>query len=408
MMKKLLFIIVSLVLVNGLFFTPTPAPAAAKTEILLGALNSMTGIEAMVGAEHRWAYQQAVKDINAKGGVFVKDLGKKLPLKLIVVDDESDVAKAAAAAEKLIKLQKVDFVLGSVSTPLNINGASIAEKYKKLYVGTTFFPEMFAEQKFKWVAASFFSIAKLAGSAAACLDPIPAADRPKNFCVFVPDDPDGHGFGGGAKTTLANYKYNLALYEPFTAGGKDFSASILRMKAAGIEAIVVLCSSTDGITFIRQMKENNFNVKYIWGAKGFWPVEFRDALGKDSDYIVSDAHWAEALGQPGAKNLGDRFRKEFGKGKSSVTIGNFYSIVQALAQAIEKAGSLDSAKVRDIFYSGTFVAKSTTNGDLNFNNQGLAAIPPVALQWMKGERWPVYPPAPNIWKLKLIPPWNKR
>jgi len=407
MKKKLFLIVFSLALTIGLVFTTGLAPAAEK-EILLGAINSMTGGEAMVGGEHRWAYQQAVNDINAKGGVYVKDLGKKLRMKLIVVDDQSDVAQSAAAAEKLIKLQKVDFLLGTVSTPLNVSGGSVAEKYKKVYVSTTFWPEEFLSQKLNWVVDSFFYAGKLLESSLLVLDPIPVNERPKKVCVLVPDDPDGQGFGGGASATVPKLGYELALYDKYTAGTKDFSASILRMKAAGVEAIVVLCSSTDGITFIRQMKENNFNVKYIWGAKGFWPVEFRDALGKDSDYIVSDAHWAEALGQPGAKNLGDRFRKEFGKGKSSVTIGNFYSIVQALAQAIEKAGSLDSAKVRDVFYSGTFVAKGTTNGDLNFNNQGLAAIPPVALQWMKGERWPVYPPAPNIWKLKLIPPWNQR
>jgi branched-chain amino acid transport system substrate-binding protein len=408
MTKKLFFIIFSLVLLNGLIFLPASAPAAEKKEILLGALNSMTGIEAMVGAEHKWAYQQAVKDINAKGGVYVKDLGKKLPLKLIVVDDESDVAKAAAAAEKLIKLQKVDFVLGSVSTPLNINGASVAEKYKRLYVGTTFFPEMFAEQKFKWVAASFFSIAKLAGSAAACLDPLPAADRPKNFCVFVPDDPDGQGFGAGAKTTLANYKYNLALYEPFTPGAKDLSASILRMKAAGCDGLITLLSSTDGITLIRQLKENKVNFKYIWGAKGFWPIEFGEALGKDSDYIISDGHWAEALGAPGSKELGEKYRAEFGKTKYSVTIGNFYSLVQHLAQAVEKAGSIDNAKVRDVYYSGAFVAKDTTEGDLAFNKIGIAEFPAVALQWMGQKRMPVYPPSPKVWTIKLIPPWDKR
>jgi branched-chain amino acid transport system substrate-binding protein len=408
-MKKLLFIIFSLILLmSGLIFTPATAPAAEKKEILLGALNAMTGIEAMVGNEHRWAYQQAVKDINAKGGVFVKDLGKKLPLKLIVADDESDAAKAAAAAEKLIKLQKVDFVLGSVSTPININGASVAEKYKKLYVSTTFFPEMFADQKFKWVAASFFSIAKLAGSAAACLDPLPAADRPKNFCVFIPDDPDGQNFGAGAKTTLANYKYNLALYEPFTPGSKDLSASILRMKAAKCDGLITLLSSTDGITLIRQLKENKVNLKYIWGAKGFWPIEFGEALGKDSDYIVSDGHWAEELGAPGSKELGNKYRAEFGSTKYSVTIGNFYSLVQHLAQAIEKAGSIDNAKVRDVYYSGTFVAKDTTEGDLAFNKIGIAEFPAVALQWMGQKRMPVYPPSPKVWTIKLIPPWDKR
>lgn len=408
MKERVLALIVLFALISGLLFITTPASAAEKKEILLGAINSMTGIEAMVGNEHRWAYQQAVKDINAKGGVYVKELKKKLPLKLIVVDDESDVAKAAAAAEKLIKLHKVDFILGTVSTPLNINGASVAEKYKRLYVSTTFFPEMFAEQKFKWVAASFFSIAKLADSAAACLDPIPPAERPKNFCVFVPDDPDGHGFGNGAKATLAKYGYKLALYEPFTPGGKDLSASILRMKAAGCDALITLLSSTDGITLIRQLKENKVNLKYIWGAKGFWPIEFGEALGKDADYIVSDGHWAEALGAPGSKELGEKYRAEFGPTKYSVTIGNFYSLVQHLAQAIEKAGSIDNAKVRDVYYSGTFVAKDTTEGDLAFNNIGIAEFPAVALQWMGGKRMPVFPYSPKVWTIKLIPPWDQR
>ena len=405
-MKRSLFVIVVAVLVSGLIFSGYAE--AAKKEILLGAINSMTGVEAMVGNEHRWAYQQAVKDINAKGGVYVKELGKKLPLKLIVVDDKSTYDGAAAAAEKLIKLHKVDFVLGTVTTPQNINAASVAEKYKRLFVGTTFFPEMFADQNFKWVAASFFSIAELAGSAAAVLDALPANKRPKNFCVLVGDNPDGHGFGGGMKETLKKYGYNLALYEPFTEGSKDFSSSILRMKAAKVDALITLISSTDGMTLIRQIKENNYNLKYIWGAKGFWPIEFGEALGKDADYIVSDGHWAEALGAPGSKELGKKYRAEFGSTKFSVTIGNFYSLVQHLAQAIEKAGSIDSAKVRDVYYSGTFVAKDTTEGDLAFDTNGLATFPAVALQWMGGERMPVYPINPDVWTLKLIPPWDKR
>jgi branched-chain amino acid transport system substrate-binding protein len=405
-MKRSLLAIVAVVFVSTLIFGGYAE--AAKKEIVLGAINAMTGLEAMVGNEHRWAYQQAVKDINAKGGVYVKELGKKLPLKLIVVDDKSTVDGAAAAAEKLIKLEKVDFILGTVDTPMNISAAAVAEKYKRLFVGTTFFPEMFADQHFKWVADSFFSIMNLAGSAAGILDAIPKEQRPKNFCVFIGDNPDGHGFGGGAKATLEKYKYNLALYEPFIEGSKDFSSSILRMKAAKADALITLISSTDGMTLIRQLKENNVNFKYIWGAKGFWPIEFGEALGKDADYIVSDGHWAEALGAPGSKELGEKYRAEFGKTKYSVTIGNFYSLVQHLAQAIEAAGSLDNTKVRDVYYSGTFVAKDTTEGDLAFNTDGLAEFPAVALQWMGGKRMPVWPITPEVWTLKLMPPWDKR
>jgi len=412
-MKKLAFIILSFVIISGLIFSgcakkTTPAAETGPKEILLGAINSMTGIEAMVGNEHRWAYQQAVNDINAAGGVNVKELGKKLPLRLIVADDESDVSKAAAAAEKLIKLEKVDFVLGTVNTPGNTSGGAVAEKYKKLYMTTTFFPEMFADNKFTWVVDSFFSIANLADSAAGCLDAIPADQRPKKFCILIGDNPDGQGFGGGAKATLEKYKYNLALYEPFTEGSKDFSSSILRMKAAGCDALITLITSTDGMTLIRQIKENNYNLKYIWGAKGFWPIEFGEALGKDADYIVSDGHWAEALGAPGSKTLGEKYRAQFGATKYSVTIGNFYALVQALAQAIEAAGSLDNTKVRDVFYGGKFVAKNTTEGDLAFNTSGLASFPAVALQWMGGKRMPVWPISPSVWSLKLIPPWDQR
>ncbi len=408
-MKKLVLVLFALALTGSLVFAPAPARAAAKTEILVGAINSMTGGEAMVGNEHRWAYQQAVKDINAKGGVYVKDLGKKLPMKLVVVDDQSSPAGASAAAEKLIKLDKVDFFLGSVDTPFNINASAVAEKYKKLFVTTTFFPENFAEQKLSWVVDSFFSIAELGNSAAAALDPIPAAERPKNFCVLIEDNEDGQSFNKfGAGPVLEKYKYHVALVESYTPGSKDFSSTILRMKNANVDGVITLCSSTDGMTFIRQMKEANFSPKYIWGARGFWPIEFGEALGKDANYIISDGHWAEALGAPGSKALGDKYRAQFGQTKNSVTIGNFYSLVQALAQGIEKAGTLDNAKVRDLFYSGKFVAKDTTEGDLAFNNHGLATFKAVALQWVDGKRMPVYPISPKIWTIKLMPPWDKR
>jgi branched-chain amino acid transport system substrate-binding protein len=407
-MKRSLLAIVTAILIIGLFLSTNTVSAAEKTEILLGAINSMTGVEAMVGNEHRWAYQQAIKDINAKGGVYVKDLGKKLPLRLIVADDESNAARATAAAEKLIKLEKVDFVLGAVDTVLNINGATVAEKYKKLYMTTTFFPEIFGDFNYSWVVDSFFSIAMLAGSATGILNALPEADRPKNFCILVEDNADGQGFGGGAKETVKKDGYNLALFEQFVPGTKDFSSSILRMRRAKVDGLITLISSTDGITLIRQMKEANFVPKYVWGARGFWPIEFGEALGKDANYMVSDGHWAEALGAPGSKELGDKYRAEFGPTKYSVTIGNFYALVQALAQAIEAAGSIDNAKVRDTFYSGTFVAKNTTQGDLAFNKQGLAQFPAVALQWMDGKRMPVYPISPDVWTLKLIPPWDKR
>ena len=70
--------------------------------------------------------------------------------------------------------------------------------------------------------------------------------------------------------------------------------------------------------------------------------------------------------------------------------------------AIERAGTIESAKVRDVMFGGAEF-KGTVMGDLKFNEKGLCFTPPLALQWWNGERMPVYPPLKNGWKLKLMP-----
>ncbi|MCJ7784944.1 MAG: ABC transporter substrate-binding protein, partial [Desulfobacterales bacterium] len=104
--------------------------AQEKKEILIGAPLSLSGILAMDGIEQQWAYEQSANDINKTGGIFVKELKKKLPIKLVVADDESDSGKAAAAVEKLIKINNVDLLLSTHSTPLVLPTCVTAEKYK--------------------------------------------------------------------------------------------------------------------------------------------------------------------------------------------------------------------------------------------------------------------------------------
>jgi branched-chain amino acid transport system substrate-binding protein len=178
--------------------TVTTTAASEKTSILVGVIDSLTGGDAMVGVEYEWALRKAVADINDAGGVMVKDLNKKLPLELTFVDDKSSPTEAAAAAEKLIKIQNVDFIMGSTTTPYNESAGVVADKYKKFYICTTFWPEAFLNDKLSYVADVFFYAGKLGESALKILDPIPQADRPKNFCVMVMDNPDGQAFGGGA------------------------------------------------------------------------------------------------------------------------------------------------------------------------------------------------------------------
>jgi ABC-type branched-subunit amino acid transport system substrate-binding protein len=113
------FIGLSLIFVSAMMLCPVKTVLAAdKNEIVVGATLPLTGMLSMMGSEQKWAYEQAVADLNATGGIYVREFNKKLPVKLIVADNETDAGKAVAAVERLIKIDKVNFLLSDSTLPL--------------------------------------------------------------------------------------------------------------------------------------------------------------------------------------------------------------------------------------------------------------------------------------------------
>ena len=107
---------------------------------------------------------------------------------------------------------------------------------------------------------------------------------------------------------------------------------------------------------------------------------------------------------PEQKSLGSDSEKSLRR--TSVSIGLFYAQAKILLEAIEKAGTLDGAKVKDVVMKTHW--KNTVLGDVKYDERGYAAIPSVALQWVKGEQKLVYPFFKGGWQAKLAPPWDKR
>jgi branched-chain amino acid transport system substrate-binding protein len=381
-----------------------PVYPEERTQIVIGTNLPMTGILAGVGREQKWAYEQAVKDVNAKGGIYVKDLGKKLKVQLIVADDESNAGKAGKAVERLIKVDKVDMLLGGFAAPFGvIPGCITAEKYHKYYHTSICLIPPWLERHFKWSTLYFFDLSQACTVPFEIWDTFPAEQRPKKPALLMEDTFDGRAFAGLFRTIAAKRGYKFALDEPLAVGSKDYSAQILKAKNLGVDAILIFTSDSDCINFVRQMKENNFSVGYMHGWKGTWAGEFWKALGKDAQYILCDGFWSMDFPYPGAKELGERYHKDFGK--YSVSVGALYALCQTLFKAIEIAGTLDGAKVRDAVLSNRF---ETVNGPVKYGSNGVAIFTSTASQWIDGKQMTVYPFDLATQKTKLAPPWDKR
>jgi branched-chain amino acid transport system substrate-binding protein len=387
-----------------LIWTAQPVLAKEKKEILIGASLPISGPLAMATVEQKWAYDEAVADVNKGGGIFVKEYKKKLPVRLIIEDDEADPGKAASVIERLIKRTKVDFLLGG-HTPVHdvMPGLITAEKYHKIYHTAFIWIPMFLEHNFKWNTMFFFDPADGATEPYKVFNTLPEDQHPTKCGLLMEDSPDGKILGDLIGGAAEKFGYKVVVRESMGLGAKDFTTQVLKCKEAGVDAILLYSDTPECITLLRQMKENKYSVKFFVGWKATWPWEFYQAMKKDAEYVMTDGFWSPDFPFPGCKELGERYYKKYQKG--SVSIGMMYALCQILFQAIEKAGTLDQAKVREAMLANEF---DTMMGKIKYNDKGIALFPQALFQWWNGKLETLYPFEYTKYKVKVAPPWDKR
>jgi len=110
--------------------TAVPTTLPAKDKILVGMSRPLSGSQAIVGdSAFRPIYETWVPMVNAEGGVYVEEYGKKLPIELLIYDDKTDVGTMVRLTEKLILEDKVDFLWPACGTSFIFAQAPIANKY---------------------------------------------------------------------------------------------------------------------------------------------------------------------------------------------------------------------------------------------------------------------------------------
>lgn len=376
-----------LLLLSILYSAGNVYAVPVKKEILIGTHLPLTGIMAAMGKEQKWAYEAAVADINKSGGIYVMEYKKKLPVRLVVLDDTSDPSVVVISVEKLIKTEKVDLLLSGHAAAYGvIPGCIVAEINQIYYHATACFIPCWLAHHFSWSTLFFYDMEQTVSMPFEIWKSLPEKKRPRRTALIMEDTYDAMAFDSLFKKKANDYQYQFTLDLSLPVGDKDFSSQIIKAQEMGVDAIILFASLPDTISFLTQMKEHDFSVNYLQGWKGMWPAEFGKILGESAENLLCDAHWSETYPYSGAKELGERFYKEFGFG--SVSIGMFYALAQILWQAIEKAGTLNSAVVRTTVLHNEF---KTVMGKINYDLKGVARYPSLTCQWENGRQEIIYP-----------------
>ena len=355
--------------------------------IKVGAVVPLTGRYAALGAQVRTGYEIGVEQTNAAGGVTVG--GKKMPIELTMLDDESDPTKTVARLETLAT-QGVVAYLGGAGSDLHAAAASIVDKNKIPYLGIAFALNSIHKQGLRYLFSPFPKSPDLAKETFVLLDgSIPAAQRPTKVALFLERTDWGKEMGSLWDSLAKQNGYQVVASGEYAPGAKDFSELILKAKSAGAEAVFALPSPPDGMTIVKQMKELDFNPKAVVFIRAADPPVWSQNLGKDGDYFLLSPGWHFAARYPKVTEVNDAHQKRLNR-PADPLVGPAYACVQILAEAITRAGSLDREKIRDAIAATNM---TTVVGPVRFRPDGTGEVKVFFQQWLKGKQeliWPKY------------------
>ncbi|WP_428267775.1 branched-chain amino acid ABC transporter substrate-binding protein [Haliangium sp.] len=344
-------------------------PADSKEPIVIASVGPITGQYATFGEQMVEGTKQAVADINAAGGV----LGR--PLSLEIGDDACDPKQAVAVANDMAQkgaaLVVGHFCSGS-SIPasnvyeeegiLQISPASTAPDFTDLPGGDNLFRVCGRDDQQGSVAAAFL------------LETFPG----KKIAVLHDKTAYGKGLADQTKAHLEKLGVQPTLYEAYTAGEKDYTAVVSKLKQNEIDVLYVGGYHTEAGLMVRQMREQGMDTVLVSGdalvTEEYWSITGEAGNGTLMTFSPDPRK------NPKAAAVVEVFRKKGIEPEGYVLYS--YGATQAWAQAVEKAGSLDLDKVIAGLREGEF---DTVLGTIGFDDKGDVTAPGyVVYEWKDG------------------------
>lgn len=342
--------------------------APLHADISIGLIGPFTGQYAVNGEQMKRGAQQAVKDINAAGGI----LGQKI--KLEEADDACDPKQAVSAAGQMVS-KDVKFVVGHYCSGSAIPSSKVfmEEKVVMISPGATN-PKLTDEG-----GESIFRICgrdDRQGEVVA--DTIVKEFKGKNVAVLHDKSAYGRGLADEVKKNLNKNNITEVMFEAFTPGQQDYTALVGSMKQKNVEVVFIGGYHTEGGLITRQLRQAGSSAQVFAGdafvTNEFWAIAGEAAEGVLMTFGPDPRKKKEAEGAVKALRAA-------GYEPEGYTL-YAYAAVQVLADAIKAAGAVDVAKAIPLLHKDTY---KTVLGDIGFDAKGDVKAPAyVIYKWTKG------------------------
>ena len=327
---------------NFVVFTLTSALLLAgcaqkQDNLKIGEFASLTGKEAAFGQSSHKGTQLAIEEANATGGV----LGKKI--ELVTEDNQSKAGESATVVKKMISRDKVVAILGEVASSRSLEAAPICQAAKIPQIspsstnpavtetGDYIFRVCFIDP-FQGVVMAKFAKNTLKVRKVAVLTSVSSA-----YSV---------GLAKYFKERFAADGGTIAIEQKYSEGDKDFKAQLTAVKAAGIEGIFVPGYYTEAALICKQAKDLGLQVP-VFGGDGWEAPQLIEIGGAAMEGTYFSTHYSAENKTPAITAFLEKFKQRFNQETPDAMAALGYDSALVLIDAIKRAGTTESAKLRE-------------------------------------------------------------
>src|SRR5215472_14034061 len=369
----------------------TPAVALADDAVTIGIIMPTTGREAKPGQYQKEGIELAIKQLNDKGGIFVKEKGKKLPVKEVFYDNGSDSAKAASLVERAMSSDHVTAVIGGYSTALGEAESVMPDRYQTPWITAGAAATSIFSKGYKYTFGALSPIKLLGTTTAEFLGSLVDQGKLKKglkIALVVENTDHGVDYVNGIQGWISKHPgyFTLVLNEKFELGGTDFSGLLQKVKTAKADIFLSDAHLQDYITMQRQYLQAGLHHQVIsYGARGP-ESDARKALGAGTDYILAALWWSDKLPYAQAQKFITDYKAMYNRGPDSWYAATAYEAMRILAQSIEGAGTLKKDKIRDQLAKAQLKGSLLPGQVLKFGANGQAEYPFLVTENKPGDK----------------------
>ncbi|MDX1757001.1 MAG: branched-chain amino acid ABC transporter substrate-binding protein [Marinobacter sp.] len=350
------------------------AAGHASAEIKIGIAGPMTGPVAQYGDMQFSGARMAIEQINSNGGV----MGEML--EAVEVDDVCDPKQAVTVANRLVN-EGVRFVIGHLCSSSTQPASDIYEDEGILMVTPASTSPDITERGYELVFRTIGLDSMQGPVAARHL----ISQNPERVAIVHDKQQYGEGIASAVRDTLEEAGVEVAMFEGITAGDKDFSSLITKLKQADVDYVYYGGYHPELGLILRQARQADLDAVFM-GPEGVGNKDINTIAGDAAEGLLvtlppsfDEKEENQALVQAFA---------EKGEDPSGPFVLTSYAAVQLVAEGIEQADSSDPFDVAEALRSGSF---DTPIGTVQYDDKGdLQSFEFVVYEWHSdGSKTPV-------------------